>query len=362
MRSIVLLSALLACRAACAQSDADVESLAKQLSDDAYEVRREAYEKLKSLGGPALPALRQAARSNDVELRRQAERLIVVIEQSSYERRLAAFLEHREDVDLPGWKAFRCACQADDESRAMFVALLRAEPELWRLAGGGDRPRLDREFEQRCRAIEATNDYRRRRTAPWPTVCTLLLLAADEQARLQYQSSFTLYNLASHSALDEPLSIEVRAGKVKLLMAAWIERGDKSAAILRFQLAYRHQLPACLAPALELLQDNRESYVHHKAMLIVAAHGKREHLDVVSRYLDDKTILYKRGDTGYTCQSRDAALSAILHLSGRDPADFGFEQLKPDPFHLHQYNSIGFGSDEQRTAAFAKWRAADQAR
>jgi hypothetical protein len=113
---------------------------------------------------------------------------------------------------------------------------------------------------------------------------------------------------------------------------------------------------------LELLGDNRESYVHHKAMLIVAAYGNREHVDVVQRYLDDKTILYKRGDTGYTCQSRDAALATILRLLGRDPAEFGFDQLKPDAFHLYQYNSIGFTSDEIRAKAFVKWRALEEAR
>lgn len=360
VRVVILLFALQALRAAIAQPPSEVEALVEQLGDDSFSVRRAACRKLESIGGQALPALRQATQSNDVELRRQAERLIVIIEQSTYEQRLTAFLAHRDDVDLPGWQSFACVCEGDDTSREMFVALLRAEPALWRAAASGDMARIRGAIQQRCQAIEATNEYRRRRDAPWQTVCTLLTLAGDERAKLPYQSSFTLYNLASHSALDDPLAIDAQAEKVKRLMAAWVAHGERSAAILRFQLAYRYQLPECLSPALELLRDNRESYVHHKAMLIVAAHGTREHLDVLKRFLDNRTILYKRADTGYTCQSRDAALAATLRLLGQDPAAYGFDQLKPDQFHLYQYNSIGFTTDEKRTAAFEKWQAGEQ--
>jgi hypothetical protein len=291
-----------------------------------------------------------------LEVRAQARRLVVLIEQSSYEQRIASFLANDAGAELPGWDKFRCSCGDDAAARAMFVSLLRAEPRLWQLAAAPDRGPLDQELERRCRAIEATNDYRRRREAPWETVCTLLLLASDASAKLEYQSSFTVYNLASHAALDAPMAAEARAANVKRLLASWVEHGDRGAAILRFQLAYRYRLRECLVPSLELLRDSREQYVHHKAMLVVATFGKPEHLPEITRYLDDTTILFKRGSTGYTCQSRDAALAAALRLCGEDPTEFGFEQLQPDQFHQYDYHSIGFDSEEKRRAAFAKWR------
>jgi hypothetical protein len=335
----------------------DVEALVRQLGDDSFAARSAAVEKLLAIGAAALPALRETARLQDVELRCQARRLIALIEASDYEQRLAAFLEDRSGAEPPGWERFRCVCGEGHAARRMFVALLRAEPRLWHAAARGERAEVDREFEQRCRDIEGTSDYRRRREAPWETVCTLLLLAADPQARLEYQSSFAVYNLASHTALDAPLASAENGAMVKRLLARWVEQGDRAAAILRFQLAYRHRLPECLAPALELLRDDREKYVHHKALLVAARFGKPQHLDVVQRFLDDPTILYKRADTGYTCQCRDAALTAAVRLSGRDPAEFGFEQLKADEFHLYEYNSVGFASDDQRQAALARWRA-----
>jgi hypothetical protein len=333
----------------------ETDTLIERLADDSFAARNEAYDKLLDRGEAALPALRRAARSQVLEIRCQAERLLGEIGASLYRQRITRFLEGDRSVTLPGWPPFRKLCGDDDASRKMFVEMTRAEPALWQCCTGGA-DRIAQAVNGRCEQIKTESNYRRRRRGPWPTVCSLLLCAAREDAEIDYQDQFVVYNLASHGSLDDLLEEDARGVKVRRLMSHWISHGTDQSAILRFQLGYHFKLKASFAPALQLLRSGREKYIHHKAMLVVAAYGTRENLPDVAPYLDDDTILFKRSDTGYTCQSRDAALLASLHLLGRDPVDFGFTHLQANSFHLYQYNSIGFADPKTRTTAFTAWR------
>ena len=69
----VLLTAAPACRA---QDDADIAKLVKQLSSDSFDERSAASRALEKIGEPALPALYQALESDDLEVRRRAERVM----------------------------------------------------------------------------------------------------------------------------------------------------------------------------------------------------------------------------------------------------------------------------------------------
>ncbi|MEQ8790673.1 MAG: hypothetical protein RIC55_30530 [Pirellulaceae bacterium] len=338
-----------------AQTEVPVETLISRLGDDCYTVREQAYRLLAHGDESTLSALRAAADSQNLEIRCQAQRLTGLIETSLVQRRITAFLIGDASVDLPGWSRFRSVCGDDAGSREMFVAMMRAEPELWN-AVAEDGESLSQAIGCRCEIIKTTNDYRRRRRASWATVCSMLFFSACRDVRVEYQVDSVIYNLANHGALDDPLADELRAAKVKLLLTHWVADAGSEAAILRFQLGYRFELKSCLSPALELIRGDKARYLHHKAMLVVAALGTRKHLADVAPLLEDSTILFKRADKGYVCQTRDAALLASLQLSGLRPEDFGFAHLEPNRFHLYQYNSIGFADPEKRAAAFAAWR------
>jgi hypothetical protein len=57
-----------------------VATLIEQLGSEQFQERERATQALDAIGGPALPALRQAAKSKDLEVSRRAKRLIVRIE------------------------------------------------------------------------------------------------------------------------------------------------------------------------------------------------------------------------------------------------------------------------------------------
>ncbi|MCI0638504.1 MAG: ankyrin repeat domain-containing protein [Gemmataceae bacterium] len=62
-----------------AQPDEVIERLVKQLGSDDFREREQATKQLKETGRPALKALRNAAASNDAEVRRRAEQLVLAI-------------------------------------------------------------------------------------------------------------------------------------------------------------------------------------------------------------------------------------------------------------------------------------------
>ena len=73
-----------------------VAALIKQLGDDAFDRREAASKELEDIGEPALAALRKAATSSDdLEIRRRAERIIQAIairaDDAAIKRQLAAF-------------------------------------------------------------------------------------------------------------------------------------------------------------------------------------------------------------------------------------------------------------------------------
>src|SRR4051794_5080066 len=62
------------------QPSADVAALIQQLGDDNYQVRQRAYFQLRDMGKAALPALREAEKSKDVEVHERAGDLLAELE------------------------------------------------------------------------------------------------------------------------------------------------------------------------------------------------------------------------------------------------------------------------------------------
>jgi hypothetical protein len=56
-------------------------------------------------------------------------------------------------------------------------------------------------------------------------------------------------------------------------------------------------------------------------------------------------------------QVRDAALVVMMHLTGQQPADYGYLHARLTPQRTFQLQTLHRENDEQRAAAVAKWRS-----
>jgi hypothetical protein len=95
------------------------------------------------------------------------------------------------------------------------------------------------------------------------------------------------------------------------------------------------------------------------SILILAKSGNADYMPRIEKLLDDKSICSQTNinKVMYKTEIRDVALFALLHLSKKEPKEFGFDRVAPNPQLLVNVHTLGFKGDEDRNAAFAKWKA-----
>jgi hypothetical protein len=95
------------------------------------------------------------------------------------------------------------------------------------------------------------------------------------------------------------------------------------------------------------------------AILVVGQLGGGEHIGQLEPLLDDDTVCSPVGPGQPTTsvQIRDVALVVMLHLSGQQPADYGYVHARIQPQQLFQLETLSVGTEQQRDQAIAQWRA-----
>src|SRR5262249_16710738 len=99
-------------------------------------------------------------------------------------------------------------------------------------------------------------------------------------------------------------------------------------------LALNLKLPESLIPAQQVLAaESAQPLFKQLAILVIGQYGNKEHLAKVEPYLQDTTKCINFGlvkalqANPVEIQTRDLALAVMIHLSGQDPKDYGYEFL-----------------------------------
>ena len=118
-----------------------------------------------------------------------------------------------------------------------------------------------------------------------------------------------------------------------------------------------------MAPALTVIED-RESRPHIRqyALLTIAKFGSVANVGKIKQLLSDTDVCYRREDprtkkAQFECQVRDVAFATMLHLTSRDPRQFGFVNAKSNSYSVYQPSTLGFANDDERKVAYAKWES-----
>ena len=128
-------------------------------------------------------------------------------------------------------------------------------------------------------------------------------------------------------------------------------------------LAMKYDLrKAGLQQAKKIISQQRpSSSMLQYAIIAVGKYGDEEHIPLLKSLLDNKTVCHTwsnqalKKDGSIKIQVRDVALAIILHMTGRDPAKYGFKLLRENPETLYYIYTFGFIDDKEREAAHAKW-------
>jgi HEAT repeat protein len=153
----------------------EIKTLIRQLGDDNFKTRENASQRLQELGRPAIPALREAARDPDAEVRQRATRIIEAVQTSlSYlleslkdsnpamRREAAQGLERLGAKAKPAVAALAQALQDKNQTvrEAVFDALLAIDPENQALARAVPKNAKGDKYQRLLRRIRVPQDQK----------------------------------------------------------------------------------------------------------------------------------------------------------------------------------------------------------
>ena len=225
----------------------EVGTWISQLGDDRFAIRETATEHLSHQGIEIQPRLLAALDDPDPEVRFRVRRILTMVIEGDFQRRLTAFAEDVNDtkhLSLPGWSRFRTAFASDSAGRKMFVEMQRAEPQLMQAFEAGPTA-ASQALESRLHEIQDAMQMRFRfgnnASVGMSSVMALLFVATDKQVTLNEEAAFQLCNFCV-----QPLTIQTNAGNgdstvSRKIIGAWIAR-DASAQCVAAKLMARDAL------------------------------------------------------------------------------------------------------------------------
>jgi hypothetical protein len=357
-----------------AADDAEIQQIGQwieQLDHDSYAIRQAAAEQLLNAGMPARGPLLEVAEGPDPETRAAARRLVALIDRTEFHRRLDAFArdaDGRQGLTLPGWELFRKRVGQDPAARELFVDMQRQEGALLAATFGVPSQPLDDVWEERLvRLVQWQVTVGDRSVPPSLGTCaTMLFLGSISETEVSDRGAVLVENLIQRPPIRENMQAGNFRDAVRRLVVGWIMYcPNRNEVILsrRLYMASMNQLHETLPLALDIAQAadefaNVQPPTRAAAVLLVGQLGDREHVSQLEPLLDDATVCAAVGPGGAAAnvQLRDVALVVLLHLTGQQPAEYGYVHARLQPEQMFQLQTLSVQSDEQRAAALQKWR------
>jgi hypothetical protein len=336
---------------------AEAAMLVQQLGDEQFSLRERATTQLIELGLSATRALQEGRNHPDREIRYRCERILSIVDELDFQRRLAAFATGRSDGgDMPGWRRYRDAFGDDGETRSLFVEMQKAEAELLQAIENGPQG-VARVAETRCLVLQQSQ-----RGVGQPvslgSTAALLFAAGDENVNLGIQATSVLYQFCSQTPMNDAMSDSSKRKILRKMLGDWIKRSEGWAAYQTLFLAMRYDLKEGLVPAVKILGNPGEQpYARQNAILAVSKLGDASHLELLESLLDDtaRCSAQRVNNVTYETQIRDVALAALLLLKKQDPRSFGFERFQTNETTSFVTSTVGFENDDRRKKVFDKY-------
>ena len=334
--------------------------LVKRLGHEQFAAREQASEQLIRLGLAAIPALEEGGKHPDREIRYRSRRILEIIREIDFDRRLDAFAAQREAEDsgqLPGWERFRTILGDDSLARSLFVDMQRAEPALFLAMAQGPGAVGEAISTRAAELRQSTRVFRQRLSLA--SVAALLFAAGDEVVTVSEAAGRALYSYCYQASFSSALETGRNKELLRKILGLWIRRGDGWNAYQGMMLSVQFGLEDGVVPAERAAHNQANSaQIRQFAILTLAKLGSQTHAPLLESLLEDQTpcAWQQVNDVKYVTQIRDVALAALAHLAKADFKQLGLERVKPHQEFLLVVESIGFASDQERVQALENWR------
>ncbi|HEV7279630.1 MAG TPA: hypothetical protein VGN57_05405 [Pirellulaceae bacterium] len=363
-RAVIAIAAIL-CGSLVAQAsfaaDPTPDDLVQALGSPDFNDREFASERLLALGLDAKGALDAGVKSSDREIRYRCLRILAILEEKDFVRRLQAFENGQPSPDgqeLPMWPEVRERFGDEAPIRKLFAEMTREERELLAAAAKGAEA-LEPVFDQRLADVQFELNAGQ---AMKLGTAAAFLLAADVEDFHPKQYHFNAMNSLWH---QQTFRSGIEAGKTRVMLRAlasdFIVQMYGPDAYTGLHWAMQCDLPAGVELARKTLDNERNAQEHvtQHAMLTLAKFGDKKDIVHLEPFFTDEATLHQNEENGRhrETQIRDLAAVVTIHLLGRGPEEFGFGKPIPHPTVVFNSSTVGFFDAESRKKSFAALEA-----
>ena len=348
------------------------QELVRQLGSDDFTDREAAHERLAKMGRLAKPALSAAVATNpDPEVRSRCRELLPKAAAEDMKARLDTFLadaDGKYDHDLPGWNEFRkitgsnaavrelfTEMMNDPTNRALLMAFGTSSSDLGALVG-------NRRMEfYNWRFPRVANGVRR---DPTPADVTALLLAESFAEAHKVPRTIPISTLFITPGFSQAVGEKTERGAaIRAVAGKWIGTRDDPAQMSQaLTFASNLNLPEASGLAAKLLSSGTTTPIRLNAAYTVAKLDGKGHAAALEKALDDTASQVVRTSVNgqlvsREVQVRDAALAALVMMSGQDTEAYGFVEMYKGAGNVRFTYTARHLPEDARQKAFDKWTA-----
>jgi hypothetical protein len=345
------------------------KELVAQLGSSKYKEREKAATELIKMGRAAKTALVDGKASHaDPEVQTRCQQLLPQALALDLMFRIERFLKDTDgklEHDLPLWKNYRAAIGSDESARQLFAEMLRANGAL--LESAEEEPgRLAERVQQRTQEIYQEmfgnglrGGYRPSMASAGEVCCLMLVMALPAYKPTQPDWMFS--QLFTQPTFTTVLGDEKKGASHRKMFFHYLDvRMDENTMHQCAWMFCQHRMKEGADIIIKALKDGKASQAYTKATALccVGTIGGKEHLKTLEPYLKDDTMVQQAiigGAQRGAIKLCDVALAMTIHLSGKNPKDYGFVSWQVYARNMIQYHQLGFATDEDRAAAFKKW-------
>lgn len=336
---------------------AKIAELVTRLRAPSFRERLQAEADCRETGPAVLPALVEALKNPDPELRRRAEVLIEQIEVDGLDDAVDAFLAPGSTTTLPGWSFVVDMVEEAPEFRAAYAEILRGRTQLARALAHPEL--IPTVLQQQLQNMGAAGGLVSRGSTTAETSALLMILIHPEA---NYPEDLAASSgRVIRQGIDQEGHDTAARQLLQALVTRWVVTPHAGAVYDRLDIASKLSLAESVSPALEMLKQKTNLHQVSSAFLAIIRFGGAAEMAVVETLLDDPYELNAgRGpddQKNSSTQLRDLALVTLIAMNKQNPTDFGMRALSRGPHGTPSSVTASFESDAQREAAFEKWRA-----
>jgi len=346
---------------------ARLPQLIEQLGSPRYKEREKAAGEIVRMGRGAKLALQEGAKSPDPEVSSRCAQLLPQALTLDLLHRIDLFLKDtdgKQTHDLPLWKTFQEKVGGDADARKLFAEILKSNAALLEVVE--EQPdkataRIQHRFNEMYQEMFGNQFGGRggyRPNALNPAELAGVLFACSTPAYKPTQPDWMLSNLYNQPQFTNLLKSDKDGPAYRKVFFNYLDgRMDDNTINQCVWMLAQHGIKPAADVIAKALTAGKATQVYTKASAIccVGTLGTKANVPALEPFLKEAAQLQALGGNRGEVRIQDVALANVIHLSGKNPKDYGFKMWNVQPNQLIQYPQLGFATDDERKAAFKKW-------